>query len=505
MEETLPPRIFAVAILFVQAHHSDVLLMRYNTSVMKALKHKKDVAAVFFIVALIGVVGYGSYSYGYNEGAGNVAKAPLNRLTNIDSSGEIALIVDDAATKTDFADFWRTWNILEKNFAPTATGTSATSSEQARVAGAIAGLAASYQDPYTVFLPKENADDFKEQVNGEFEGIGAGLDITTADGVVVIGTLPNSPAEKAGLKAGDRVIAVDGDPTLGKKLEDVIPHIRGPKGTTVTLTIGRAKSTKVEDIALTRGTVVIPSTATRVVSAAKSVVAAAVAKATAAAAAALPGSKERAEAEAQIKAAQTQQFFVLQLATFTKTSIDAFVTDLGRFAKTDTSNLIIDLRNNPGGYLDVANDLASYFLPKDVLVVTEKTGAAQVPTEYRSKGYDTLSSIDPEKRRIVVLLNRNSASASEILAGALQDYGAAKVVGEQSFGKGSVQTIIDIGQLGTLKITIARWYTPKGNNISHTGITPDISVDLKDPKYASSTDPFMDAAVETILDDSQWK
>ncbi len=471
---------------------------------LKSIPDKKGaVGAVVIALAFVGVA-YGAYSFGYNNGAGNVSKAPLNRLIHTDTSGDISLIVDDAAAKTDFADFWRTWNILEKNFAPTSTSSSATSSEQLRVAGAIAGLAASYQDPYTVFLPKENAEDFKEQVNGAFEGIGAGLEIQ-GDQVVIIGTLPHSPAEEAGLKAGDRIIAVDGDPTAGKKLEEVIPHIRGPKGTVVALTIVKEKTTKETVIELTRGTVVIPSTATRVVSAAKNVVAAAVAKATAAAAAALPGSKERAEAEAQIAAAQKQEFFVLQLATFTKTSVDAFVTDLGRFAQSDTNNLIIDLRNNPGGFIDVANDLASYFLPKDTLVVTEKTGAAAVATEYRSKGYDTLSNISTSSRRIVVLLNRNSASASEILAGALQDHGVAKVVGEQSFGKGSVQTIVDIGQLGTLKITIARWYTPSGKNISHTGVTPDISVDLKDPKYASSTDPYMDAAVETILDASKWK
>jgi C-terminal peptidase prc len=140
-----------------------------------------------------------------------------------------------------------------------------------------------------------------------------------------------------------------------------------------------------------------------------------------------------------------------------------------------------------------------------VIRLPEKQGANGIATEYRSFGYETLAGIATSSRRIVVLVNRNSASASEILAGALQDYGVAKIVGEQSFGKGSVQTIVDIGQLGTLKITIARWYTPKGNNIGYTGITPDITVDFKNPKYASSTDPFMDAAVETILDDSLWK
>lgn len=470
-------------------------------------KSKNKSSVIFFSAAALFVLlagTYGGYSYGYRKGAGEIVIAPLSaHLKNTASSGEPSIVLDDAATKVDFGNFWKTWNILDKNFAPTSTTTTATSTAEERVAGAIAGLVASYKDPYTVFLPKENADDFKEQVNGAFEGIGAGLNIDDG-GVVIIGTLPSSPAEKAGLKAGDHVIAVDGDPTIGKKLEDVIPHIRGPKGTLVSLTIVRAKSTKETVVEVTRGTVVIPSTATRVVSAAQSVVAAAVARATAAAAAAIPGSKAQVEAKAQAEQVAKQKFFVLQLATFTKTSTDAFITDLQRFAKSDTHNLIIDLRNNPGGYLDVANDLASYFLPKGALVVTEKEGANGNTTEYRSFGYGALNGIATSSRRIVVLLNRNSASASEILAGALQDHKAAKVVGEQSFGKGSVQTTVDIGQLGTLKFTIARWYTPSGKNISHAGITPDIVVDIKDPKFASSTDPYMDAAVETILDDSKW-
>lgn len=482
--------------------------MRYNDAVSFSRNHPRlkialiKAAATFVVIA---AVGFGSFQYGYKRGAGDIIGAPSwAGLVNTTSSGEPSLVLDDPGTKTDFGDFWKTWAILDKNFAPTSTSSSATSTSEARVAGAIAGLVASYNDPYTIFLPKENANAFKEQVNGEFEGIGAALDITTADGVIVIGLLPDSPAQKAGIKPGDRILAVDGDPTLGKKLEDVIPHIRGAKGTPVRLTIVPAKTQSEKVIEVVRGTVVIPTTATRVVSAAKNVVAAAVAKATAAVAAAVPGSREAAQAKEQVEQAKKQKFFVLQLATFTKTSTDAFVTDLERFAKSDTKNLIIDLRNNPGGYLEVANDLASYFLPKDTLVVTEKSGSNAQTMEYRSRGYGALEAMGTSSRRIIVLLNRNSASASEILAGALQDYGVAKVVGEQSFGKGSVQTIIDIGKIGTLKITVARWYTPKGRNISHTGIAPDIVVDLKDPKYASSTDPYIDAAVETLLDDSKW-
>lgn len=459
----------------------------------------------FFIAALAGT-GLLSYQLGYNRGSGTITEPPLSaNLIHIRSTGDLSVALDDPGSKVDFGDFWKTWNILDKNFNPTSTSTSATSTSESRMLGAIDGLVRSYNDPYTVFIPKEHAAAFKEQVNGEFEGIGAGLGII--DGAVtVLGTLPDSPANKAGLAAGDRILAVDGQPTAGVDMNTIISHIRGAKGTVVSLLIAKAKSQKETEVAVTRGTVVIPTTATRVVSATKSVVAAAVAKASETAAAALGSIADTfsAEKEKQAQAAK-QEFFVLQLATFAKSSTDAFIKDLHRFAGSDTPYLIIDLRNNPGGYLDVATDLASYFLPKGALVVSEKTGASGTLREHRSLGYSELSGIATSSRRIVVLVNRNSASASEILAGALQDHGIAKVVGETSFGKGSVQTLVDIGSIGSLKVTIARWYTPSGKNISHTGIAPDIAVNVQDLKYASSTDPFIDAATEALLDDTLWQ
>lgn len=449
---------------------------------------------------LVGV-GYAGYAVGYRSGSATLTEPPRDAgLFNTRSSGDLSAALVDSGPTTDFGDFWKTWNILERNFVPSSTTTVAASTSQERVRGAIDGLVRSYNDPYTIFIPKEQAVAFKQQVNGEFEGIGAGLQVI--DGMItVLGTFPDSPANKAGLVGGDQILAVDGVPTTGQNLDEIITHIRGPKGTVVSLTVLKYKSKKQVSVPVTRGTVVLPTTATRVISAAKSVVSSVVAKASesAASVAGAVGLKQKEEQ------AQKQQFFVLQLATFAKSSTDAFVKDLERFAKSDTPYLIIDLRNNPGGYIDTAVDLASYFLPKGTLIVSERTGAQALERTHESVGHDLLKEIDPTKRRIVVLVNKQSASASEILAGALQDHGIAKVVGETSFGKGSVQTLVDIGSLGSLKVTIARWYTPKGRNISHEGITPDIVVDLKDPKYASSTDPYIDAATETLLDDSLWK
>lgn len=459
------------------------------------------IAQLIAILMVIVMTGFLGYSVGYRDGSLTLHTPPTLRVLNAGSTGVPALAIDDPGKKVDFGDFWKAWYILEKNYAPGTSTPPQASTTELRVAGAIAGLAASYGDPYTVFIPKKEADAFKESVNAEFEGIGAVLDLDNGT-VKVKAILKGSPADHAGLKPDTTITAVNDASVANQALEDVIPRIRGPKGTDVVLTIVAPGATVEEKLSITRGTIAIPTTATRVISASKAVVAAAVEKAKAAKQALTGAVSSALEAEEEQEVAE-QHFFVLQLAAFAKTSIDAFVSDLKKFADSDTQYLIIDLRNNPGGYLGVAVDLASYFLPKDALVVSDRAGADSKTTEYRSVGHDTLEKLTG--RRIVVLVNKHSASASEILAGALQDHGIAKVVGETSFGKGSVQTLIDVSDIGTIKVTISRWYTPKGNNISERGIEPDVKVDISDPKYASSTDPFMDAATEVLLDDSVWE
>lgn len=457
-----------------------------------------------YAVAALGVLAfllcaYGSYVAGYQ--AGTVATTvPPPSLKNPLSLAEPSLVMEEPSQAVDFSQFWRTWYILEHNFVPSSTSTESSSTTEERVVGAIAGLAASYHDPYTVFIPKKEADSFKESVNGEFEGIGAAL--TTEDGVTTVtAILPKSPAEAAGLEKGARILAVDGAPVHGLPLSEIIPRIRGPKGSEVVLTIQKDENAPETALPITRGTVAIPTTATKVVTASRSVIEAAVARAKENARS-LTGAVAAAFAEEKALEASRQEFFTLRLAAFAKSSVDAFLADLGRFAESDTPYLIIDLRNNPGGYLEVAVDLASYFLPEGTLIVTDRSSQSRL-IEYRSKGHHLLDNI--AERRIVVIVNRNSASASEILAGALQDHGIAKVVGERSFGKGSVQTLVDIGNLGSLKVTISRWYTPQGKNISESGIVPDIVVDPSLPLYASSTDPFLDAATAALLDDSLWE
>jgi C-terminal processing protease CtpA/Prc len=283
-------------------------------------------------------------------------------------------------------------------------------------------------------------------------------------------------------------------------------ELRGKRDTVVALTVHRKGFGKDIVVPITRSQVVIPTTASRVVTRVHEVI-----KDTGASVAAAVenigqtigqtighavgvsdnGSKKVAE---QV----SSDYFVLQLVSFSKTSTDAFVADLKKFEASQSEGLIIDLRNNPGGYLDVAQEMASHFLPKDAVVVREKVGKDAVERVHASVGYGTINPKSEKPRKIVILVNKNSASASEILAGALQDYGIATLVGEQTYGKGSVQTLVDIGEEGTLKITVARWYTPNGRTISGVGLTPDIVPNVSDPKYATSSDPILDAAIEFI-------
>ncbi len=379
---------FLLAPVLAAAGAIAALVVKCTIVVEKKMMRRVYIPWVLGTILLLSI-SYGSYKLGYSRGSADLTTPPLpGLLANTQTSGDLSLILDDPAAKVNFGDFWKTWSILDKNFAPTASSSPLASSTKARVAGAIDGLVRSYNDPYTVFIPKEQAVAFKEQVNGEFEGIGAVLTDVSGE-IVVSGVLQGSPASKAGIVAGSRIRAVDGQSTIGQEVRAVIPHIRGPKGSTVALTILRPKSEKQEEVTVVRDTVAIPTTATRVVSATKGVLAA-IAEKTSSLIAALPGSQQKKEANERALQAAKQKFFVLQLSTFAKSSTDAFITDLRNFARSDTKNLIIDLRNNPGGYLDVAQDLASYFLPSDTLVVTEKTGATQKVTEYRSRGYGVL-------------------------------------------------------------------------------------------------------------------
>jgi carboxyl-terminal processing protease len=276
--------------------------------------------------------------------------------------------------------------------------------------------------------------------------------------LTVISPLKKSPAEKAGIKPDDKILKINGTSTEGMSTEIAVRLIRGEKGTPVTVTIFRKGEEKTKDITIIRDTIEIPVIETQTLGDA----------------------------------------FVISLASFSETSAQKFQEALQEFAKSKKKNLIIDLRNNPGGYLEASVLMASFFFPANKLIVAEDFTRTGQKNSHNSKGFNAI----PEDVKIVVSVNKGSASASEILAGAFQDYNRAKIVGEKTFGKGSVQEYIELPDGTSLKVTVAKWITPLGHSISDYGVTPDILVALKDVKAKNKTDSQLDAAVKIL---QNWK
>lgn len=351
----------------------------------------------------------------------------------------------------DMTDFWKAWNALQTNYVVThASSTLPTVKE--RLFGAISGLANSYGDPYTVFFPPKEAKSFADNISGSFAGVG--MEIGIKDNVLtVIAPLKGTPAQAAGILTGDQIIAIDGKSTDGLSVDAAVNSIRGPVGTTVSFTLVRRG--KAIDVHVVRETIQVPET------------------------------DDGLDAQSGV--------YHIALYEFTANSDSLFNQAFQRFVASGSKKLVIDLRGNPGGYLDVAVDIASHFLPKGELIVTEDSDGKAPSNSHTSLGYNDA----PPGTKVVVLIDSGSASASEILAGALQDNKAATLIGTKSFGKGSVQTLMDIDG-GSLKVTVARWITPAGHWIMGNGVTPDISVPFTSADAAAKKDPQMARAIQFL-------
>lgn len=329
--------------------------------------------------------------------------------------------------------------------------------EDAKAYGSIKGLVESYGDPYTVFFPPTQAKEFKAVVSGTFSGVG--MEVGIKEGVLtVISPLKGSPAEKAGMKPEDKILKINGTSTEGMATDQAVQLIRGEKGTTVTLTIFRKGEEKTKEISIVRDKIDVPVVDTKVV----------------------------------------RDSFVISVYSFSETSAQKFQEALQKFAESKKKNLVIDLRNNPGGYLEAAVLMSSFFFPSEKVIVSEDFTRTGQKNSHKSKGFNAIS---PDVK-IVILVNGGSASASEILAGAFQDYNRAKIVGEKTFGKGSVQEYIELPNGTSLKVTVARWLTPLGHSISEHGVTPDINIALKEKKKGETIDNQLDMAVKVL---ENWK
>ncbi len=361
-----------------------------------------------------------------------------------------SLVVCEVCPPTDvnFSLFWTAYRQLQEKFVNPEKFI-----PQNILYGAISGMTKSLGDPYTVFFDPTEAKKFEQELSGFFDGIGVEIGIKK-EALTIIAPLEGMPAQKAGLRAGDKITKIDGKDTFDMTSDEAVALIRGQKGTEVTLTIYRSTWTKTKDFKITRDTIKIPSLEWEMID----------------------------EDIAHLKIYQFSQSLV---ADFNQTALEIL--------NSPAKKIILDLRNNPGGYLEVAQDTAGWFLEKDKIVVIEDFGNDKEPKIYKTTGNGNLSQYP-----LVVLVNQGSASASEILAGALKDNRNVQLIGEKSFGKGSVQEGVSLKDGSFLKITIAKWLTPNGISISDKGLDPDIKIELTDQDYEQNKDPQLDKAIEIV-------
>jgi carboxyl-terminal processing protease len=365
-------------------------------------------------------------------------------------------VSDDAA----FEPFWDTYHTINDRYA------GGDVDRDALVQGAIRGMIDSLGDPYSEYLSSDEYRHNLQGISGQFEGIGAEIATRATDGtegctplgtdcrLVVTRPLDGSPAERAGLQAGDIVLSVDGVSLDGLTVDGARDRIRGPKGTVVTLSIQRGTGAP-RSFAITRDVV------------------------------------QSREVDSEALAGGTVGY--MAVAGFSDAAADEVVKALGAHLAAGRTKLILDLRGNPGGYVTAARKIASQFIGSGVLFWEQDAKGGQVATDALTDGVAT----DPDLR-VVVLIDGGSASASEIVAGALQDSKRATLVGQQSYGKGTVQQWQELtGEGGAFKLTVARWLTPDKRWIHRVGLTPDVVVTLPDPLPAGS-DPTLDKALEVL-------
>lgn len=356
------------------------------------------------------------------------------------------IINKSTSNNVDFGVFWQTWDKVVGEF-------DGKIDYQAMVDGAVKGMINSLGDPYTVFMTAEESKSFDQELEGSITGIGAEVGIKD-NRVIIIAPIDNSPAAKAGLKPQDIILSINGEDTTGMDLNTAVSKIRGDIGTVVKLNIQRGDQKL--DYEITREKVDTKSV------------------------------------KWEIKA---DNIGYIEISRF-----DSNTTDLVKQATEELSSkgvkaIVLDLRNNPGGFLDSAVNVTSEFLKNGTIVTEKTTSRNSKEQKYTASGKGKLTD---KNIPMVVLVNGGSASASEIVAGALQDNGRAILVGEKTFGKGSVQAIESLMGGASLRITVAHWFTPNGKNISKEGISPNTEVKLSEEDFKNQRDPQLDKAIEYL-------
>ncbi|MDD3072394.1 MAG: S41 family peptidase [Candidatus Pacebacteria bacterium] len=353
--------------------------------------------------------------------------------------------------KADIGLFWEAWDLLERRYID-----SQSLDYKKMVYGAISGMIEALEDPPTVFFDPQDAKRFLEDTRGNFEGVG--MEISMKNGQLKIVTpLEGTPAEKAGLRAGDIIIKIGEVFASDITVEEAVSLIRGEKGTEIVFTIYRDNWDLPKDFVITRGLIEIPSMRFEIIE------------------------------KDNLKIAHIKLIHFSLKSSFDFSKIAKEILD------SSANGIILDLRNNPGGYFDEAKEIADWFLIKDQIITIQEGKRENI--EYRATGNGNLSGYP-----IVILINYGSASASEILASAIRDNMDAVIVGEQSFGKGSVQELVTLSDGSKIKVTISKWLTPKGNLIDKVGIVPDVVIDMSEEDYEEDKDVYLDTAIEILKD-----
>jgi len=397
-------------------------------------------ALAALVLALVAVV---SFTFGMTLGRQEGARAAVPPGEgHVLNQGDLPLSLQE---DVDFRNFWDVWNFIKESYYKQPV------SEKTLYYGALKGMVAAAGDPYTMYFDPTEAAEFNADLAGQFEGIGAEIGIKD-DQLQVVAPLPGTPAELAGLMPGDKILLIDGTDTTGMTVEAAVQLIRGPKGTQVVLTITRNGLESAMEIPITRDTITVNSVAWTV---------------------------------------EDNGIAVISIYTFNDETNGLFNQAVNDVLAKNVRGIILDLRSNPGGLLTSAIDVASVWVGYQTVVLEKGQGVDQTfagPTAPRLEGMPT-----------VVLVDGGTASGSEIVAGALQDYGLATVVGTQTFGKGSVQDYRDLPDGSAVKVTVAEWLTPLGRTIHETGLTPDVIVEFTQEDFDAQRDPQKEKAVEILL------
>ncbi|HEC93346.1 MAG TPA: S41 family peptidase [Candidatus Atribacteria bacterium] len=392
---------------------------------------------IILVLVILGV-GFFGYRAGVYVGEEKILGTPPQIISQ---DGEIP-------EKVDFSVFWEAWRKIESDFLKKEK-----INYQEMVYGAIRGMLETLEDPYTTFFDPQEAEEFEEELSGKYQGVGMMIGIKENQ-LTVISPLEGSPAQKAGLRARDKILRIDGTYTKDISIEEAVKLIKGAKGTKVKLLIQRKGWPDPKEFEIQREVIKIPTLKWEL-------------------------------KEGNIALIEIFQFNKILTSEFKKAAVEIL--------NSKAEKIILDLRNNPGGYLEVVQEIAGWFLEKGQVVVWQDWGEGKKRKAFRSKGPSKFSQYPT-----LVLINEGSASGAEILAGALRDNRQVPLIGETSFGKGSVQEQVFLSDDSSLKITIANWLTPNGNLIDEEGLEPNIKVELTEEDLKAGRDPQLEKAIELL-------